>query len=173
MAGQAASRKRGQDSADLCGLWRGRLLNSLHRRDTEAKRLGGPHASEMEGKTMPYDRIRHALEAKADALVRRATDELSALIDIDFVYVNARGVSFDKASYIEAYCVSGQVLFRRQIFRDIEVRYFPGFAIATLFVDDSLEVRGQIAQASHRSLCAFREFDNRWLWVAGQTMVVA
>lgn len=121
---------------------------------------------------MPCDEIQRILEAKAVALVRRAADDLSALMDPDFVYVNAKGVSFDKAAYVEAYCVSGQILFMKQAFKDLEVRSFPSFAVATLSVDDTFDFGGQTIERSYRSLCVFREFDGRWLWAAGQTMAV-
>lgn len=44
---------------------------------------------------MVVDEIRGILEAKADALVRRAAADLTALLDPGFIYVNARGTRFD------------------------------------------------------------------------------
>ena len=51
---------------------------------------------------------------------------LSALIHPGFIYVNARGMSFDKAAYVERFCVSGEVLFKRQDVQELRVREFPG-----------------------------------------------
>lgn len=121
---------------------------------------------------MPIDEIANLLAAKADALIRRADHDLAALMDGGFVYVNASGRRFDKAGYVAAYCVSGQIRFRSQRARELELGVFPGFAVATLFVDDVFEMQGQLVEKSYRSLCVFRRDDERWLWAAGQTMAV-
>lgn len=78
---------------------------------------------------MIADQIRKVLVAKADALVRQAADELSALIHPDFIYVNARGMSFDKATYIDRFCASGEVLFKRQDIKRLVVQEFPGLRL--------------------------------------------
>lgn len=54
------------------------------------------------------DEIRLIVEAKAAALISRKVGDLASLIQDDVVYVNASGRSFNKASYIDAYCTSGQ-----------------------------------------------------------------
>ncbi len=122
---------------------------------------------------MVHDQIRDILLAKADALVRRASDDLAALIHADFVYVNAGGRIFDKAGYVETYCASGKVVFRAQEFEDLDVRSFDGFAVATMILRDSFSAGGRDVAGRFRSLCVFSRVDGRWLWVAGQTMAAS
>lgn len=122
---------------------------------------------------MIRDQILEVLLAKADALVRRAADDLAALIHQEFVYVNAGGTMFNKAGYVETYCVSGQVVFRAQAFEDLDVRPFDGFAVATMIVRDKFFAGGRDVAGHYRALCVFSRLDGRWLWVAGQTMAVS
>jgi hypothetical protein len=121
---------------------------------------------------MIAEQIRKLLEAKAEALIRKAGDDLSALIHPDFIYVNARGMSFDKASYVENFCLSGEILFKRQEIAGLRVREFPGFAVATMVLNEAFHFEGQDTTASYRSLCVFSKMTERWLWAAGQTMAM-
>jgi hypothetical protein len=116
------------------------------------------------------DQIRTLLAAKADAVIRRAPEELEPLIHVDFIYVNASGSRFDKAGYIEAYCVSGKIVFREQKVSELEVKPFDGFAVATMVLNDRFSVGGRDVTATYRSLCVFSRAIDRWQWVAGQTM---
>ncbi|MEI7873524.1 MAG: hypothetical protein WCK95_15450 [Alphaproteobacteria bacterium] len=50
---------------------------------------------------MVVDEIGRILTAKSDALIRRATDEVAALLHPDFIYVNAGAKTFDKAGYLD------------------------------------------------------------------------
>ena len=119
---------------------------------------------------LPAERVETFLAAKADALVRRSAEDLGALIDPHFVYVNARGVTFDKAGYIDFYCTSGKIVFSEQTVADLEVRLFAGFAVATMILHDKMSARGQAVAARYRSLSVFSISGERWLWAAGQTM---
>lgn len=121
---------------------------------------------------MALDEIRRVLTAKADAIVRRATDELALLLHPDFIYVNASGKTFDKAGYLDTYSGSGRIVFIEQRFNDLEVHEFAGFAEATLIVHDKFSIGGQDIRATYRSLCVFSDDKDRWLWAAGQTMAV-
>jgi hypothetical protein len=114
--------------------------------------------------------IRRILTAKADAVVRRATNDLAALLHPDFIYVNAAGKTFDKAGYLETYSASGKVIFTEQRFSDLTVKEFAGFAVAALAVHDKFTTGGQDISATYRSLCVFSNDKGRWLWTAGQTM---
>lgn len=119
---------------------------------------------------MIVDEVRQVLEAKADALIRRAADNLAALLHPDFVYVNAGGTTFGKADYIDTYCASGKVVFAEQQISDLHVKPFAGFAVATFTVSDRFTAGGRAVSATCRSLCVFSHTDGRWLWAAGQTM---
>ena len=116
--------------------------------------------------------IRSVLEAKAEALVARHADQLDALLHDDFVYVNAGGRTFDKASYVEAYCTSGRVVFTHQGISDLTVKLIDGFVVATFSIDDELRIDGRAMSGRYQSLCVFSQSANRWLWTAGQTMAV-
>lgn len=120
--------------------------------------------------TTVADQVRSVLLAKADALVRRAHDDLAALIHADFVYVNAGGRAFGKAGYIETYCTSGTILFLSQQVSDLRITPFDGFAVATMVLDDSLQADGQVVTGRFHSLCVFSVVEGRWQWAAGQTM---
>lgn len=118
--------------------------------------------------------VRAVLEAKAAALVTRSHEMLERLIDPQFLYVNSRGNKFSKEEYIAAYCRSGALKFLSQRPSDIEVMDYGGFAIASLVIEDHIEQQnGERSSGHYRSLCVFRLDGDRWLWVAGQTSVMA
>ena len=117
------------------------------------------------------DEIRIVLEAKAEALVSRRASHLDALIHDDFVYVNAGGRTFDKSSYIEAYCTSGRVVFIQQQISNLTVKPIDGFALATFSINDELRIGGRAVSGRYHSLSVFSQPAGRWLWTAGQTMV--
>jgi hypothetical protein len=121
---------------------------------------------------MIEDEIRSVLSAKAAALVERSAAALDDLINPGFVYVNATGAVFDKAGYIDAYCVSGRVIFSGQAIETLEVRAFDGFAVATMIVNDRFAVNGATVARRFRSLAVFNRAADRWLWAAGQTAAV-
>ena len=116
------------------------------------------------------ERVEALLVAKADALVRQSTRDLEALIHPDFTYVNAGGVRFDKAGYVDFCCTSGKIVFSEQRFSDLEVKPFAGFAIATMTLHDRFSSRGRLVAATYRSLCVFSVSGEHCLWAAGQTM---
>lgn len=116
------------------------------------------------------DAIRLVLEAKADALVARSAKSLDGLIHSDFVYINAGGRTFDKVGYIEAYCRSGKVVFTQQRFTSVSVKLIDHFAVATLSIDDELQIDGHAVSGRYLSMCFFIKISGRWLWAAGQTM---
>ena len=116
------------------------------------------------------DLVRNFLAAKADALVHRLRDALAGLIHADFVYVNAAGKSFDKASYIDTYCASGKVVFLSQKVEKLEVVRFSDTIVATMTLRDHFRSGDTETRATFRSLSVLVEVDGRWLWAAGQTM---
>lgn len=116
--------------------------------------------------------IRVLLEAKGEALVARQAGHLDALLHDDFVYVNAGGRTFDKASYIEAYCTSGRVVFTQQGISNLTAKLIDGFVVATLSIHDELKIDGRAVSGRYQSLCVFSQSAGRWLWTAGQTMAV-
>lgn len=118
------------------------------------------------------DEIRVVLEAKAEALVARQAGHLDALLHDDFVYVNAGGRTFSKATYIEAYCTSGRVVFVHQGISDLTVKLINSFVVATFSINDELRIDGRAVRGRYRSLCVFSQSAGRWLWAAGQTMAV-
>lgn len=121
---------------------------------------------------IPTDDIRRILTAKADAVARRATDELALLLHPDFIYVNASGKMFDKVGYLDTYSDSGNIVFIEQRLSDLEVKEFTGFAVVTLTIHDKFIAGGRDVSATYRSLCMFSDDKGRWLWVAGQTMAI-
>ena len=104
-------------------------------------------------------------------MVRRAADDLAALLHPDFIYVNAGGKTFDKAGYLDTYSVSGKIIFTEQRFSGLEVKEFTDFAVATLLVHDKFIMGEQDISTTYRSLCVFSHDKRRWLWAAGQTMI--
>lgn len=120
---------------------------------------------------MLIDEIRAVITAKADALIRKDAARLETLLHPDFLYVNARGVSFDKAGYIENFCLSDELRFERQDVAELKVKAsFPGFALATMVLDERYFFEGSTQDAVFRSFCVFISDGGRWRWVGGQTM---
>ena len=120
---------------------------------------------------MLIDEIRAVITAKADALIRKDAARLETLLHPDFLYVNARGVSFDKAGYIENFCLSDELRFERQDVAELKVKAsFPGFALATMVLNERYFFEGRMQDAVFRSFCVFISDGGRWRWVGGQTM---
>ena len=120
---------------------------------------------------MLIDEIRAVITAKADALIRKDAARLETLLHPDFLYVNARGMSFDKAGYIENFCLSDQLRFERQDAAELKVKAsFPGFALATMVLNERYFFEGRMQDAVFRSFCVFISDGGRWRWVGGQTM---
>ncbi|MCW3473695.1 nuclear transport factor 2 family protein [Limobrevibacterium gyesilva] len=96
-----------------------------------------------------------------------------ALIDLNFVSVNASGTILDKASYIVNYCALGKVVFSSQEVTERPVRRFTGFAVAAMIVHDTFVAAEQTVARPYRSLWVFGSPDARWQRAAGQTMASA
>lgn len=119
---------------------------------------------------MVINEIRALLTAKSSALVRRSAEDIAALLHRDFIYVTAGGRTLTKADYIDVSCISGKVVYASQTVRELEIRRFEGFTVATMLVDDLLTLDDREISATFRALCVFTNPDGRWLWAAGQTM---
>jgi hypothetical protein len=119
---------------------------------------------------MIIEEIRAAVAAKSGALVRRAADDMAALLHPDFLYVTAGGRTLTKADYIDVSCKSGKWVFHSQKVNELEVRLFDTVAVATMVVDDRFAIDGREVTATFRALSVFIWKDGRWLWAAGQTM---
>jgi len=116
------------------------------------------------------ERIRDVLVRKGRALVERNALKLGELLHPNFVYLNARGKSFDKAGYIDTFCTSASLVFLDQSMIEVAVRPIDDFAVATLVLSDRLVVEGVEQSGRVRSLCVFTKANGEWLWAAGQTM---
>jgi uncharacterized protein DUF4440 len=121
---------------------------------------------------MITDQIRDVIVGKANALIRKDADHLAALLHPDFLYVNARGMSFDKGSFIESFCLSTDLRFERQDVAELQVRTFPGFAAAAMILHETFFFEAKTTSASYRSFCIFPNIAGRWCWAGGQTMQV-
>jgi ketosteroid isomerase-like protein len=117
--------------------------------------------------------IGELLLAKAEAIMQRAADKLDALIHPDFVYVNAAGRTFDKAGYIDTYCLSGKIVIAEQRISDLAVQASSGVAEATFVAHDRFVVDGKTIDATYQSMCVFAASPQGWQWVAGQTRTAA
>ena len=119
--------------------------------------------------TAECDAIRVVLLAKSAALIARNADDLAALIHPDFTYLNASGVTFNKAGYVETYCRSGDIIFDDQQYTGSDITLFVNFAVAMLSISDRFHTQHGEMSARYRSLCVFSKTTDGWLWVAGQT----
>ena len=115
--------------------------------------------------------IRTFLVSKADALVARNAAFFEQSLHLDFVYLNTRGIRFDKRSYIDQFSVVGKSKFLSQKIDDIQISVFETFAVATMNVDDTFETESGKSAYRFKSLCVFCFQDSKCLWVAGQTML--
>ena len=119
---------------------------------------------------MITEEIQAVLTAKADALLRRSAHDMAGLLHPDFVYVNAGGYKLNKAQYVEHGCTSGRIVFRSQKVSELDIRQLGDIAVATMELDDQYVQEGREITATFKSLCVFKRMNDRWLWVAGQTM---
>ena len=119
---------------------------------------------------MIAEQIRAVIVGKANALIRKDANHLSALLHPSFLYVNARGMSFDKESFIESFCLSDTLRFERQDVSDLQVREHAGFAVAAMVLDEVFFFEGKTTNAVYRSFCIFPKLAGRWYWAGGQTM---
>ena len=119
---------------------------------------------------MIMDQIRDVIVGKANALIRKDADHLAALLHPDFLYVNARGMSFDRASFIASFCLSTDLRFERQDVAKLQVNAFPGFAAAAMILHETFFFEAKTTSASYRSFCIFPNIAGRWYWAGGQTM---
>lgn len=116
------------------------------------------------------DELLNVLTRKADALVGRSASALAELLDPAFLYVTSRGDRFDKARYIDLYCVSGTVKFHSQGFKNIQIGDFGDFAAVAATVLDQFDIEGRIVPRNFQTFCIFRKTGAKWLWAGGQTM---
>ena len=109
--------------------------------------------------------------AKADALVARNVAFFEQSLHRDFVYLNTRGIRFDKRTYIDQFSAVGKSKFLSQKINDIQISVFETFAVATMNVDDTFETESGKSAYRFKSLGVFCVRDTMCLWVAGQTML--
>jgi ketosteroid isomerase-like protein len=114
--------------------------------------------------------IEAILRAKAAALVARSADAMAALLDRDFVYVNAGGRRVDAAGYLAAFTGDGPLRFQSQDISDLQVTEHEGFAIATMTLHDVFDTPQGHFDGHLRSMAVFRRTPQGWRWSGGQTM---
>ncbi len=110
------------------------------------------------------------LDAKAAALVARSAEDMAALLDDGFVYVNASGRRVERDGYLAAFTGDGPLRFVSQRVSDLEVSEQEGFAIATMTLHDVFDTPGGRFDGMLRSLAVFRRTAHGWRWSGGQTM---
>jgi len=113
--------------------------------------------------------IEALMAAKASALVAKTPDALTTLIDPCFVYLNAAGRLFDKATYIATHCRSTRSHFVSQAVSELAVRRCGSIVVATMAIDDQIEIDGQTTRGRYLSTCVFTHQDGGWVWTAGHT----
>ena len=119
---------------------------------------------------MIIEEIRAVVAAKSSALVRRSADDMAALIHPDFLFVTAGGKTLSKADYIDV-AVNGKFVYHDQQTRELEVRLFGTTAVASMVTHDQYVIDDREVTAIFYALSVFTWTDERWLWVAGQTML--
>ena len=119
---------------------------------------------------MIIEEIRAVVAAKSSALVRRSADDMAALIHPDFLFVTAGGKTLTKADYIDV-AVNGRFVYQGQRVRELEVRLFGTTAVASMVTHDHYVIDDREVTAIFYALSVFTWTDERWLWVAGQTML--
>ena len=119
---------------------------------------------------MIIEEIRSVVAAKSRALVCQSADDIAALIHSDFLFVTAGGKTLTKADYIDV-AINGRVVYRDQQVSDLEVRLFGTTAVASMVTHDQYVIDDREVSAIFYALSVFTWTDERWLWVAGQTML--
>jgi uncharacterized protein (TIGR02246 family) len=119
---------------------------------------------------MIIEEIRAVVTAKSRALVRRSADDMAALIHPDFLFVTAGGKTLSRADYIDV-AITGKFVYQNQQVSDLEVRLFGTTAVASMVTHDQYVIDDREVTAIFYALSVFTWTDERWLWVAGQTML--
>lgn len=118
---------------------------------------------------MIAEEIRAAIAAKSRALIGRSEADILALLHPDLLLVTAGGKILSRADYIDV-AIRGDLVFREQQVRELEMRQFGTTAVANLLVDDCYLIDGREIRQTFQALWVFIRTDGRWLWVAGQAM---
>ena len=119
---------------------------------------------------MIIEEIRAAVTAKSSALVRRAANDMAALIHPDFLYVTAGGKSLTKADYIDV-AVNGSLVYHDQQVSELDVRLFGAMAVASMLTHDRYAIDEREVTETFHALSVFVFEEGRWRWVGGQTML--
>ena len=119
---------------------------------------------------MIIEEIRAVVTAKSSALVRRSADDMAALIHPDFLFVTAGGKTLSKADYIDV-AITGKFVYQNQQVSDLDVRLFGTTAVASMVTHDQYVIDDRQVSAIFYALSVFTWTDERWLWIAGQTML--
>jgi hypothetical protein len=113
--------------------------------------------------------IRQVLARKSAALVGKSSTAMLALIDPDFLYVNAAGEVYDRTGYVSEYCANPDLVFLGQDVMELTVRGSPECATAAMTLQDEFRYRGALTRKTYRSFAVFRRVAGEWRWAGGQT----
>lgn len=110
-----------------------------------------------------------ALNARTTALIHGDKDRLGELFIDGFIYTNAQGRKFTKASYLELFVGSEDLVWQAQEASEIEILVYDNVGIISCVVHDKASYKGDAFDAYFRSTHTLMNINGEWQFVASHT----
>jgi uncharacterized protein (TIGR02246 family) len=107
--------------------------------------------------------------ARSAALVSGDAGRMTEILDEEFTYTNASGVSSTREEYVASYVSSPDLVWLEQRADTPSVRLYGDAAVVTVDVRDRATWQGEPFEGRFRSLFVYVRRDLGWRCVAGQT----
>lgn len=110
-----------------------------------------------------------AVRARSAALIRCDVGTLMAMLDDEFVYVNAHGRLLARDEYVKLYLQSGALCWTEQTLDEERVRIHGDLGVVHVRVHDRGRWKDEVLDAHFRSMQVYARRDGAWKCVAIQT----
>lgn len=109
------------------------------------------------------------LDARTNALVQGDKAILGNLFVDSFIYTNAQGRRFDKATYLELFVGSTDLVWQSQEASEVEIFVYDNVAVMSCLVHDIASYQGNAFDAYFRSTHTLMNNGGQWKFVASHT----
>jgi hypothetical protein len=109
------------------------------------------------------------LDARTTALIQGNKAVLADLFIDSFIYSNAHGRVFDKATYLDLFVGSPDLVWQSQEASDVKILVYDNVAIISCMVHDNASYKGDAFDAYFRSTHTLLNNDGKWKFVASHT----
>jgi hypothetical protein len=118
------------------------------------------------------DELIQLLNTRSTALVEGNLEFFEQILTDDFIYTNAGGKVFDKATYLEFFIKSGKMKWQTQELDDFNIRRYGNIAVIICRIYDQASYQGKEFEGYFRSTQVFVKQSDGWRYVAGQTTTI-